>query len=49
MLDKDETIDSPSLVSHASPDDIEAIEIALLLEAVYQRYGSIFVITQWRR
>lgn len=42
MLDKDETNEAPSLVSPASPDDIESIEIALLLEAVYQRYGFDF-------
>lgn len=42
MLDKDEINETNSLVSAASDHDIEGIEIALLLEAVFQRYGFDF-------
>lgn len=42
MLDNDQTNDTGSLVSAASDQDIESIEIAVLLEAVYQRYGFDF-------
>lgn len=42
MLDADERNENFSLVSTATPDEIENIEITVLLEAVYQRYGFDF-------